>query len=173
MAAISLRVEHALADSGPVYRVDYARFAVLVDGGEGAAMRVIEATLRAFDAPLVVNQIPIDLSPTAGLVDLSGIDEPTDVLRALMSASEVARRGRLPFRKFAKRMFAAQERTFFILNALPLALRDERQLSLAYQPRIDLHTGQCVGTEALLRWSHPLLGNVSPAEFIPLAERLR
>ena len=134
-------------------------------------MRVIEAALRAFDAPLIVNQIPVDLSPTAGLVDLSAIAEHTDVLRALMSASEVARRGRVPFRRFTKRMFVAQERTFFILNALPQALRDERQLSLAYQPRIDLHTGRCVSVEALLRWFHPLLGDISPAEFIPLAER--
>ncbi|MFM0032689.1 EAL domain-containing protein [Paraburkholderia madseniana] len=171
MAAISVRVERALVDIRPVYRVDYARFAVFVRGGESAAMRVIEAALRAFDAPLVVNQIPVDLSPTVGLVDLSGIDEHTDVLRALMSSSEVARRARVPFRKFAKRMFVAQERTFFILNTLPQALHDEHQLSLVYQPRIDLRTGRCVGVEALLRWSHPLLGDVSPAEFIPLAER--
>jgi EAL domain-containing protein (putative c-di-GMP-specific phosphodiesterase class I)/GGDEF domain-containing protein len=171
MAAISRRVEQALVDIKPVYRVDYARFAVFVYGDESAAMRVIDAVLRAFDAPLLVNQIPVDLSPTFGLVDLSRIDEPTDVLRALMSSSEIARRARVPFRKFAKRMFAAQERTFFILNTLPQALQDENQLSLAYQPRVDLRTGACVGVEALLRWSHPLLGEVSPAEFIPLAEK--
>jgi EAL domain-containing protein (putative c-di-GMP-specific phosphodiesterase class I)/GGDEF domain-containing protein len=171
MAAISTRVEEALFDIKPVYRVDYARFAVFVHEGEGAATRVIEAALRAFDAPLVVNQIPLDLSPTIGLVDLAAIEEHTDVLRALMSSSEVARRTRVPFRKFTKRMFEAQERTFFILHALPEALRDGHQLSLVYQPRIDLRTGRCVGAEALLRWSHPLLGDVSPAEFIPLAEK--
>lgn len=171
MAAISRRVERALFDIKPVYRVDYARFAVFVHEGESAAMRVIETALRAFDAPLVVNQIPVDLSPTIGLVDLAVIAEHTDVLRALMSSSEVARRARVPFRKFTKRMFAAQERVFFILHALPEALRDERQLSLVYQPRIDLQTAHCVGVEALLRWSHPLLGDVSPAEFIPLAEK--
>jgi EAL domain-containing protein (putative c-di-GMP-specific phosphodiesterase class I)/GGDEF domain-containing protein len=171
MAAISLRVEEALFNIKPVYRVDYACFAVFVHEGESAAMRVIEAALRAFDAPLVVNQIPIDLSPTIGLVDLSVIADPTDVLRALMSSSEVARRARVPFRKFSKRMFAAQERAFFILHTLPEALQNERQLSLVYQPRIDLRTDRCVGVEALLRWSHPLLGDVSPAEFIPLAEK--
>ncbi|MGX7004412.1 putative bifunctional diguanylate cyclase/phosphodiesterase [Caballeronia sp. KNU42] len=171
MAAISRRVEQALFDIKPVYRVDYARFAVFVHEGESAAMRVIETALRAFDAPLVVNQIPVDLSPTIGLVDLAVIAEHTDVLRALMSSSEVARRARVPFRKFTKRMFAAQERAFFILHTLPEALRDERQLSLVYQPRIDLNTARCVGVEALLRWSHPLLGDVSPAEFIPLAEK--
>ncbi|KLU23276.1 hypothetical protein EOS_26095 [Caballeronia mineralivorans PML1(12)] len=171
MAAISIRIERALFDIKPVYRVDYARFAVFVHEGESAAMRVIEAALRAFDAPLVVNLIPVDLSPTIGLVDLAAIEDHTDVLRALMSSSEVARRARVPFRKFSKRMFAAQERAFFILHTLPEALRDGHQLSLVYQPRIDLHTGCCVGAEALLRWSHPLLGDISPAEFIPLAEK--
>jgi EAL domain-containing protein (putative c-di-GMP-specific phosphodiesterase class I)/GGDEF domain-containing protein len=171
MAAISKRVERALFDIKPVYRVDYVRFAVFVHEGESAAMRIIEAVLRAFDAPLVVNQIPVDLSPSIGLVNLAVIAEHTDVLRALMSSSEVARRARVPFRKFTKRMFAGQERAFFILHTLPEALRDERQLSLVYQPLIDLRTNRCVGVEALLRWSHPLLGDVSPAEFIPLAEK--
>jgi EAL domain-containing protein (putative c-di-GMP-specific phosphodiesterase class I)/GGDEF domain-containing protein len=171
MAAISARVEQALVDIKPVYRVGYARFAVFIYGGESAAMRVVDATLGAFDAPLVVNRIPVDLSPTVGLVELSRVEEHTHVLRALMLSSEVARTTRVPFRKFAKRMFATQERTFFILNTLPQALQDENQLSLVYQPRIDLRTGRCVGVETLLRWSHPLLGDVSPAEFIPLAEK--
>ncbi|HEY0846247.1 MAG TPA: EAL domain-containing protein [Noviherbaspirillum sp.] len=44
------------------------------------------------------------------------------------------------------------------------------QLSLLYQPVIDLHDGHVVKTEALLRWNHPKLGSVSPAVFIPIAE---
>lgn len=44
------------------------------------------------------------------------------------------------------------------------------QLWLAYQPQLDLKTGKIVGAEALLRWSHPELGFISPGDFIPIAE---
>ena len=47
---------------------------------------------------------------------------------------------------------------------------DAGELYLEYQPKIDLHTGQTVGVEALARWQHPVLGNVPPMKFIPVAE---
>lgn len=49
------------------------------------------------------------------------------------------------------------------------AIRDE-ELSVYYQPKIDLKSGQIVGAEALLRWNHPELGFVPPDRFIPIAE---
>ncbi len=57
-------------------------------------------------------------------------------------------------------------------SALGLAMQ-ENQLELYYQPKVCLKTGNIVGAEALLRWIHPELGFVSPAAFIPLAERSR
>jgi len=170
LAAMAARIQQALLGN-TLYRLGYARYGVLIAGGEAAALRVAEAALRAFDTPLMMKQIPIDLTPCAGIVELSRLDEHTDVLRALATASESARRARVPYRKFLKRMFGAQERTFFILNSLRRALQEEDELRLVYQPRIDLATRNCVGVEALLRWSHPVLGEISPVEFIPLAER--
>jgi EAL domain-containing protein (putative c-di-GMP-specific phosphodiesterase class I)/GGDEF domain-containing protein len=170
LASMAARIEHALAGN-TLYRIGYARYAVFVFGGDAAAKRMIEAGLLAFEAPLMMKQIPIDLMPCAGIVELSRLDEHTDVLRALVTSSEAARRAHVPFRKFFKRMFATQERTFFILNSLRRALQDDSELRLVYQPRIDLASGKCIGVEALLRWSHPVLGEISPVEFIPLAER--
>ena len=54
--------------------------------------------------------------------------------------------------------------------ALAEALRRD-ELDIAHQPIVDLHTGAITGTEVLARWTHEQLGAVSPAEFIPLAER--
>ena len=53
---------------------------------------------------------------------------------------------------------------------LRAALRN-RELTLAYQPQIDLMTGSITGVEGLTRWTHPVRGPVSPAQFIPVAER--
>ena len=49
---------------------------------------------------------------------------------------------------------------------------EKQQLSLVYQPKIDINTGCIVGVEALCRWNHPLLGQVSPVDFITMAEQI-
>ena len=59
-----------------------------------------------------------------------------------------------------------------IRNALPKAL-ENGEFELYYQPQFELATGNIVGVEALLRWHSPELGEVSPAEFIPIAEKSR
>lgn len=62
-------------------------------------------------------------------------------------------------------------RQYGLLGDFGAALEATDQLRLAFQPRIDLGTRRCVGAEALLRWRHPTLGEISPAEFIPLIEQ--
>lgn len=54
-------------------------------------------------------------------------------------------------------------------QALRSAL-EQQQMFVVYQPKIDLHSGRVIGAEVLLRWVHPELGFISPADFIPLAE---
>jgi len=61
-------------------------------------------------------------------------------------------------------------RTNKLSNDLHNAI-EENQLHIVYQPKLDLNTYKIEGMEALVRWAHPVHGNISPAEFIPLAEQ--
>ena len=65
----------------------------------------------------------------------------------------------------------AHRRRFGLLADLPAALAAPDQLALVFQPRVDLRSGDCVGAEALLRWRHPVLGDILPGEFIPVVEQ--
>ncbi|BFM39986.1 hypothetical protein OLK001_19120 [Synechocystis sp. LKSZ1] len=60
-------------------------------------------------------------------------------------------------------------RSYNFAKELSRAL-DSEQFTLDYQPQVDLETGQFLGVESLVRWHHPHLGRVSPADFIPIAE---
>ena len=72
---------------------------------------------------------------------------------------------------YAAEQDAMHQRRFAILKAFGYALEHPEELSLAYQPRIDLGSGECRGVEAMLRWRSATLGSVSPAEFVPFVEQ--
>ena len=74
------------------------------------------------------------------------------------------------YRFFEPRLNTTAHRVLQIQRALSHAALNG-QLSVHYQPKYDARTQAMTGAEALLRWNHPELGPVSPAEFIPLAER--
>lgn len=63
----------------------------------------------------------------------------------------------------------AFQRYFAIESALHAAIQKD-ELSIVYQPQVDPNTSKCLALEALLRWKHPILGNIPPSEFIPIAE---
>ena len=97
---------------------------------------------------------------------------PTDVLRIAQGAAQDARtKGKL-FQIHSNTLDNASQRSFALLRDFEAALQTCADFSLVYQPRIDLVSGCCVGAEALMRWTHPTLGPISPGEFIPLIERM-
>lgn len=108
-----------------------------------------------------------------GVVPLTlGQTDPSDVLRLAHCAAEDARLTDTKVSLYSSTQDALHRRRFELLNGFGKALEEASQLQLVFQPRVALDTGLCIGAEALLRWTHPELGSVSPSEFIPLIERM-
>ena len=103
------------------------------------------------------------------------------VLRRAHAALDDARIRRVALGLYAPAQETAFHRARTLLQDFAEALRssptgcaglDGRHgLRLVFQPRLELATGRCLGVEALLRWNHPELGEVGPAEFVPLVEK--
>lgn len=98
------------------------------------------------------------------------VDPETLIASATAALNEAKGGGNGSFAVFDETMVAAATRRNRLENDLRRAVR-HHELRLHYQPLVDASTGAVTGVEALLRWLHPEEGMVSPAEFIPLAER--
>ncbi len=107
--------------------------------------------------------IGIALSPDDG-VDFDIISSKADM--AMYRAKET---GRNNFRFFDHQMNKDAQNSISLIADLQSAILNN-ELSLSYQPKIDLNTSKVTGAEALLSWQHPERGSISPDVFIPLAE---
>jgi EAL domain-containing protein (putative c-di-GMP-specific phosphodiesterase class I)/GGDEF domain-containing protein len=116
--------------------------------------------------------VPVSAHAAIGIAPFRlGDTAPRDVLRKAFGAALDAREAEVKVEVHSPAKDEQHQRRFNLLVGIREALIAPNQLSLVFQPRIDVGTGACAGAEALLRWSHPVLGNISPAEFIPLVEQ--
>lgn len=170
---IANRLRQELDDSAYLARTGGDAFiAVLPDTAHQSATVQAKRMLDALKQPLQINSRELSVTASLGIA-VCPSDGSTMV--ALLNRAETAMYkvkddGRNGLHFYAPEMQQNSERTLAVLQALKLALARD-QLHMVYQPQIDAFSGRMVGSEALLRWRHPQLGNVSPAEFIPLAER--
>jgi len=144
---------------------------VLPDTDASGAAHVAEKLLRAAREPFDIESRELTVTPSIGIAMYPNDGRDFDELLRCADAAmyDAKQRGRSQFRFFTAEMQARSERTLVLENALRRAL-ERGQLHLHYQPLVSVETGAITGAEALLRWNHPELGAVSPAEFIPLAE---
>lgn len=141
--------------------------------GDEETLREISADIQLRLADFVEsNGIPLGIHAAIGIAPFRlGETAPRDVLRTAYGAALDAREAERKIEMHSPAKDLAHQRRFGVLAALPAAIAAPGQLSLVYQPRVDIKSGACVIAEALLRWKHPTLGDISPAEFIPLVEQ--
>ncbi|WP_168204731.1 EAL domain-containing protein [Noviherbaspirillum sp. UKPF54] len=132
---------------------------------------VAQKILRALARPFFINQQTVYISGSVGITmfeaDASTAEQLITNADQAMYAAKHA--GRNQFRYFTPSMQERAQRRLRLANDLRDALA-VGQLEVHYQPVVELATGRIVKAEALLRWNHPALGLVPPAQFIPIAE---
>lgn len=172
LQAIAERLLESVRPGDTVARFGGDEFVVICEGlaGESEAEMMGQRLCRAIEAPVRVHNDEIYVTASLGIAVGRSDDTPDSLLRDADAAMYHAKaKGRARAELFSTDIRRRAERRRATEGALRRAL-EERQLRLAYQPIVDLEAGWIVGAEALLRWDHPTRGEISPVEFIPIAE---
>ena len=167
------RIVGALESTDSIARVEPLRYVALIERAEGGsfAMRAADEVVNVIHRPIASRE---GRSPLVASVGVSLFPDDGDELGGLISCAEAAQHaarmsGGDLFGFYSGSLSDAASRRLAIERALPEAI-ERNQLSLAYQPQIDSRDGTLVGVEALLRWTHPKLGQLAPEEFVPVIE---
>lgn len=169
---ISAQLKSALREEDTISRKGGDEFILLLPGtdADGAA-HVANKLLQASALPCNIEGHELAITSSIGIAIFP---DDGDNLESLSKNADTAmyrakNEGRNTFRFFAPEMQTHSSRNLRLAIALRHALA-HNELEVHYQPQLSIQDGHIIGAEALLRWRHPELGMVSPAEFIPIAE---
>ncbi|MCP3463803.1 GAF domain-containing protein [Bradyrhizobium sp. CCGUVB23] len=167
------RLRSALRASDVVARLGGDEFVVILDqcGEIDDVQRIATGLLTALAQPMELAGHECHTTASIGIAmyPANGADAQTLTKNADMAMYLAKEDGKNGYRFFSKEVKTQSIERLSLESALRRALERE-QFALNYQPKVDIETGQITGVEALLRWTHPELGSISPAQFIPLAE---
>lgn len=172
LRAVSDRLRGTIRAGDTLARIGGDEFAVLVEGKEASgAPQTAKRILEALRSPFVVGTGGARVRASIGLVTTTNSQESTqELLRnadIAMYAAKNAGKGRIEV--FHPGLHNQVIDKFQLEVDLGRALEND-ELSVLYQPIVDLATNDVVGIEALMRWTNPGRGLVMPGEFIPVAE---
>jgi diguanylate cyclase (GGDEF)-like protein len=166
------RLRQNCADGDTAARVGSTQFLVVAPGCTPTrAALLAEQLVGSLRAGFSLLAVSLDLHVNAGLCcapDHAGSAE--DLLRGVHTALEDAGEARGRIASYRPGRDVELRRRLAIAGDLPGAIA-RAELSLVYQPKVDLASGRLRSLEALARWTHPTLGPVSPGEFVPIAEQ--
>ncbi len=177
---VAKRLSQQLQTQDLLARTETYSFTIVRGGfqNEESVEQLAQKMLKVFHTPFELqgvgkkgNGAQIFISAGAGISIYPTDGKTSDLLlqRSTAACQQSLREGRNIYRLYVPLAQKASEERLTIEQDLRSSCK-EGHFHLLYQPRIDLKTGQPVAVEALVRWKHPRLGLIPPAQFIPIAE---
>lgn len=173
LVQLANRLQGCVRSDDLAARLGGDEFAIVVgDDPDGSVTTAIAERIHdALRSPFSVGEVRLKVSVSMGAtLHRPETAEPADLLRQADFAMYTAKQaGKGRYQRYDAEGYDRMAHRAALRADLAAAV-PERQLRLDYQPVADLRTGEILGVEALVRWNHPALGLLEPAEFIPLAE---
>ena len=172
LVEISSVIKRALGDEGMLSRLGGDEFLVMLPSRKlDTAVAIAERLISAFRQPIQIGKHAMQLSPSIGIAQFPehGNDIETLLKHADTAMYEAKRHGGDSYSVYKDELGKRVQERVEMERMLRAALRDSR-FTLAYQPVIDMRSGQIVGAEALVRWVHEDGSIIMPQHFIGIAE---
>ena len=171
---VALRMKRNVRESDSVVRLGGDEFVILLPDQPKGADTVPATCHRIIDAvsaPIHIGGHELQVTCSIGVANYpaDGADAQALLANADAAMYQAKSIGRDNFQFYSSELNAKAHRKLILQEQLRNATA-RSELFLEYQPQIDLRTGRIFAAEALLRWNHPTMGRVPPADFIPLAE---
>ncbi len=174
LVEVARRLKRFLGAGDAVARLSGDEFVLILGDLQGppCLQDILERVLRAIAVPCVIRGRSISVSASIGVTQFPGDNDDADtLLRHADQAMYLAKqRGRNRYHLFDVSLDKEVKATHQTVEQVRHALH-HGDLSLYYQPKVNMRSGAVVGFEALLRWNHPVRGVVPPGDFLPLVER--
>lgn len=176
LKSVGERLQKFIQDDNVLCRFAEDEFILLLSGiYESSEVEAIAGEiLELLSILFVIDQYKIHLSASIGIVaDDSSIQHSSELIyQSVLAMQEAKRQGRNIWQWYEKnKMQPVAEIDYTNLRLELMEAINQENFDLFYQPLIHPETGHVTGVEALIRWCHPQQGYISPAIFIPLAER--
>ncbi|MED1509182.1 EAL domain-containing protein [Bacillus proteolyticus] len=173
LIAVAKRLERISTQNMKLARLAGDEFTILIENYNKRTdvQRIADMIVVAMNEPFEIENQHLHISPSIGIaIYPEAGEDPLSILQhADMAMYEAKNKGKNRSSLYTKELYKKMERKARIEKDLPLALVNN-EFYLVYQPQIDTTTNTIIGAEALIRWKHPLLGDISPCEFIPIVE---
>ncbi|MGG2016813.1 EAL domain-containing protein [Bacillus sp. S10(2024)] len=170
---VARRLESLIPNGAYLFRAHGDQFVIVIENTDREyAEEFVQLLLKEMEKRFVLKEGEVYLSASIGVVmsPIDGEDEQTLFKRVDVALECAKEQGKGNYSFYSCNLSAQREKQLIIENRLYQAI-ERNEFILYYQPQVNIVTEKMVGMEALLRWSNKELGNVSPGEFIPIAEK--